>query len=433
MLMVTEDGYQRLNKSRKFRNKHASDRQCVRVLDPEWNRRARINVAHNRSFVPTRWRRKKTGNAGVNLQMRIMEKTVPFAAGAVSFAILMALATPSWSQVPKAAFNVVTDAVLYDGGPSLGDSATVRWDFYKADASGQRSDVNAGGSYDATFEAKLPVGKYVAVAALGNIVREIPFEVKDGATARPKANFDAAELTVIPRRSPGGDVEAQARTEVTQGPFKESIYGETHAFVPAGTVKLIGSIGPARAEETLSVKAGETLRHDLIIPSGVVIAKAVYAQDGKAVETGDIRFEALSAKETLDGTRQSINGVYGVGKVMEMPAGDFMMSARLGKVTVQQPFTVTAGKRTEITVNLDAGILVVKAAGAERIDIMAITRDLQGTPEEISGRYDTEHQETLHPGDYSVRVTYEKKANRDPKEIKATVKAAERTEIKVTE
>uniref|UniRef100_UPI0028AC634B hypothetical protein n=1 Tax=Rhizobium sp. TaxID=391 RepID=UPI0028AC634B len=284
-----------------------------------------------------------------------------------------------------------------------------------------------------TFEAKLPAGRYVGVAALGNVTREIPFEVKDGSVARPKVNFDAAELTVVPKRSPDSDVETQAKTEITKGDFKDSVYGQNTAFVPAGEVLLTGSIGPARAQETLAIKAGEKISHELVIPSGVVVAKAVYAQDGKAVETDDIRFEALSAKETLDGTRQTINGVYGTGKIMEMPAGDFVMRTRLGKVMVEQPFTVTAGKRSEINIDLNAGVLAITAPGAERIDIVETTKDLQGTQKEISGRYGTRHQETLHPGDYSVKVSYDEKSGRDPKEIKATVKAAERTETNVPE
>lgn len=352
----------------------------------------------------------------------------------VSAVLLMAaLPSPLWAQEPAPQFNVVTDAVLFDGGPSLGNSDKVRWDFYKADRNGARTDANAGGSYDATFEAKLPAGRYVGVAALGNVTREIPFEVKDGSVARPKVNFDAAELTVVPKRSPDGDVETQAKTEITKGDFKDSVYGQNAVFVPAGEVLLTGSIGPARAQETLAIKAGEKISHDLVIPSGVVVAKAVYAQDGKAVETDDIRFEALSAKETLDGTRQTINGVYGTGKIMEMPAGDFVMRARLGKVTVEQPFTVTAGKRSEINIDLNAGVLAITAPGAERIDIVETTKDLQGTQKEISGRYGTRHQETLHPGDYSVKVSYDEKSGRDPKEIKATVKAAERTETNVPE
>ncbi|MGC4391396.1 hypothetical protein [Agrobacterium sp. M50-1] len=344
-----------------------------------------------------------------------------------------ALPTPSQAQQPAPQYNVITDAVLFDGGPSLGNSDKVRWDFYKADRSGGRTDDNAGGSYDATFEAKLPAGKYVGVAALGNVTREVSFEVKDGGVARPRVNFDAAELTVVPKRSPGGDVETQAKTEITRDDFKDSVYGQNTVFVPAGEVLLTGRIGPARAEEKLAIKAGEKISHELVIPSGVVIAKAVYAQGGRAVETDDIRFEAMSAKETLDGTRETINGIYGTGKMMEMPAGDFVMRARLGKVTVEQPFTVTAGKRTEITIDLDAGVLAIKAPGAERIDIVETTRDLQGTQKEISGRYGTQHQETLHPGDYSVKVSYDKKSGREPKEIKATVKAAERTETSVPE
>ncbi len=347
--------------------------------------------------------------------------------------LVAALPSPSRAQQPALQFNVVTDAVLFDGGPSLGNSDKVRWDFYKADRSGARTDANAGGSYDATFEAKLPAGRYVGVAALGNVTREIPFEVKDGSVARPKVNFDAAELTVVPKRSTDGDVETQAKTEITKGDFKDSVYGQNTVFVPAGEVLLTGSIGPARAQETLAIKAGEKISHELVIPSGVVVAKAVYAQDGKAVETDDIRFEALSAKETLDGTRQTINGVYGTGKIMEMPAGDFVMRARLGKVMVEQPFTVTAGKRSEINIDLNAGVLAITAPGAERIDIVETTKDLQGTQKEISGRYGTRHQETLHPGDYSVKVSYDEKSGRDPKEIKATVKAAERTETNVPE
>ena len=344
-----------------------------------------------------------------------------------------ALPAPSQAQQPAPQYNVVTDAVLFDGGPSLGNSDRVRWDFYKADRSGGRTDDNAGGSYDATFEAKLPAGKYVGVAALGNVTREVPFEVKDGSVVRPKVNFDAAELTVVPKRSAGGDVETQAKTEITKDDFKDSVYGQNTVFVPAGEVVLAGRIGPALAEEKLAIKAGEKISHELVIPSGVVVAKAVYAEGGRAVETDDIRFEAMSAKETLDGTRETINGIYGTGKIMEMPAGDFVMRARLGKVTVEQPFTVTAGKRTEITLDLDAGVLAIKAPGAERIDIVETTRDLQGTQKEISGRYGTQHQETLHPGEYSVKVSYDKKSGREPKEIKATVKAAERTETDVPE
>ena len=55
----------------------------------------------------------------------------------------VALATPSQAQQPNPQYNVITDAVLFDGGPSLGNSDRVRWDFYKADRTGVRTDENA--------------------------------------------------------------------------------------------------------------------------------------------------------------------------------------------------------------------------------------------------------------------------------------------------
>lgn len=336
---------------------------------------------------------------------------------------------------PAPQINVKTDAVLVKGGPSLGNSDKVRWDFYKADSTGGRSDVNVGGAYDATFEEKIPVGKYVAVAALGNISREIPVEIKDGSVADVKADFDAAQLTIVPKRSQDSkEAEPLARVEVTQGTsFTDSIYGSKQIFVPAGELKLAGRIGPAHAEATISVKAGETVSHDLIIPSGVVVTGAVYKEGGRAVETDNIRFETVSPDQTLDGTRETLTGTYGVGKLMQMPAGNFIMRARLGQVSVETPFTVTAGQRTNLTVNLDAGVLAVSAPDAQRIDILETTKDLQGTQKEISGRYDTKHQETLRPGNYSVKITYDDKTKREPKEVNATVTAAERTELNITD
>ncbi len=364
-----------------------------------------------------------------NFRMRISLVIVSTLFASAAFA---QTATPT---VPKPPINVRTDAVLVKGGPSLGNSDKVRWDFYKVDSAGGRSDENVGGAYDATFEEKIPEGKYIAVAGLGNIRREIPVEVKDGSVAEVKADFNAAQLTVVPKRSPDSkDAEPQARVEVKQGAdFSDSIYGAKQIYVPAGQLTLEGRIGPARAEDTITVTAGEIVSHDLIIPSGVVIANAVYKEGGRAVETDNIRFETVSPTETLDGTRDTLTGTYGVGKMMQMPAGDFIMRARLGKVSAEIPFSVTAGQRTNVTVNLNAGVLAVTAPDAQRIDIVETTKDLQGTQKEISGRYGTTHQETLHPGDYSVKITYDDKTNREPKELTATVKAAERTELNITD
>lgn len=387
-----------------------------------------FDVVISEFWVPSRDGAKAMGCRGI-FRMRVCIIVVSTLLASTAFA---QTASPS---APKPQINVKTDAMLVSGGPSLGDSDKVRWDFYKADSAGNASTENVGGAYDATFEEKIPVGKYVAVASLGNVSKTIPVEITDGKVAQVNVVFDAALLTIVPKRSADSkEAEPQARVDIKQGTaFTDSIYGAKEIYVPAGELKLEGRIGPAQASETISVKAGETVSRDLIIPSGVVVANAVYKDGGRAVETDNIRFETVSTDETLDGTRETITGSYGVGKLMQMPAGSFIMRARLGKVTAETPFNVTAGQRTTVTVNLDAGVLAVIAKDAQRIDIMEITKDLQGTQKEISGRYDTKHQETLHPGEYTVKVTYDDKTRREPKLVNATVTAAERTELNITD
>lgn len=348
------------------------------------------------------------------------------------FAVSSLFATAAFGVEPPPEFNVKTDAVLFSGGPSLLDSEAVRWDIYIADSAGGRSENNVGGAYDATFQTKLAPGKYIAVAGIGSLRREMPLDVRDGAVTQVRANFDAAQVTFIPKRSADSKTaEPDARIEISQGEFKEGIYGQKLVYVPAGELTVQGRIGPTTVDEKLSVSAGEVVGHVVVIPSGVVISKAVYKEGGDPVIVDDIRFDALSTQVTLDGTRETVNGTYGVNKTMDMPAGDYIMRARLGHVTTEVPFSVKPGQRTDLLVNIDAGVLAVTAPGADRIDITETTKDIQGKQTEVSGRYGTKHQETLHPGEYVVKVSYEKSANRDPKELKAVVKAAERTELTV--
>lgn len=342
------------------------------------------------------------------------------------------VATAAYAAPPAPQYNVKTDAILFTGGTSLGDSNRVRWDIYLADSSGGKSSQNLGGAYDATYEAKLPPGKYIGVAALGSIRREVPFEVKDGVIAKPFANFEAAQLKIIPKRTADGKpAGAEARLTVSQGDFEERAFGAKDIYVPAGDVTLKGSIGPAQAETKLTLKPGEIKDYVLVIPSGVVVTTAVYKQDGLTVTGDDIRFDAMAIEKSLEGVQNRINGTYGIGKVLDMPAGDFLMRAQMGKVTTEVPFTVKAGERTDLVIDLNAGVLAITAPGAERIDIDVVSNDIQAKRKMISGGYASQYQDTLTPGDYVVKVTYDKSANKDPKEVKATVKAAERTELKV--
>ncbi|MCF3640134.1 hypothetical protein LXM94_09150 [Rhizobium sp. TRM95111] len=235
---------------------------------------------------------------------------------------------------------------------------------------------------------------------------------------------------MTPKRTPEDDrADDSARVDLRQGDFADGGYGLTEAFVPAGAIGIEAKIGPARIEDTVTVRAGETVEHTVVVGAGIVVTKAVYAEGGPEVDSGDVRFDVVAAKSNIDGNRDNVNGTYGTNNPIESPSGDYVLTARLGSATGETPFSLRAGERLDVSVNINAGVLAVSAPGAYRIDLKDGKKDIQGNRKDVSGNYGTEHQDTLHPGDYVIVVTYE--GDKAPKEAKATVKAGERTEITV--
>lgn len=332
---------------------------------------------------------------------------------------------------PAVAFNTEFDSVLSEGGPSLGDNDNVFWEIYKADADGKPAGDYLESQYKGKFSGNYPPGKYIAVATLQSAVkREVPFEVKDGAVAKPFINFDAGHVTIHPKRTPeAAEDDADAAVEIAFGGYSTTYYGTAKFYASAGDVKLIGKIGPSIAEETVSVKAGETIERDLVIGSGVVLNKAIYAEGGTAVDSGNVFFEVVAANKNIDGTRKSIAYNYGTGTKLDVPPGEHVLTAKLGSATGEIPFTIKAGEMKEVTVNINAGVLAITAPGASFIEILSAAKDIQGNQKSMSYNYGAEWQDTLPPGDYIVAVKYE--GDVAPKQAKATVKAGERSEVAV--
>ncbi|AOF91541.1 VWA domain-containing protein [Sinorhizobium sp. RAC02] len=341
----------------------------------------------------------------------------------------VAVAEPE--PAPAIEFNTELDSVLSEGGPSLGDNNDVFWEIYKADANGAPAGDYIESQYKGAFSGNYPPGKYIAVATLqSSIKRQAPFEVKDGAVAKPFVNFDAARLVIMPKRTPeDADADPNAAIEIAFGDYSTTYYGTAKFYASAGEVKLNGSIGPAKVVETLSVKAGETIERDLVIGSGIVLNKAIYAEGGPEVDSGNMFFEVVEATKAIDGSRKSIANSYGTGTKIDVPPGDHVLTAKLGLATGEIPFNLKAGEMKEVVVNINAGVLAITAPGAYSIEILNAKKDIQGNQKSMSTNYGAEYQETLPPGDYVVVVKYE--GDVAPKEAKATVKAGERSEVTV--
>jgi Ca-activated chloride channel family protein len=329
---------------------------------------------------------------------------------------------------PKVAMNVEPDAVLSEGGKSLGENNDVQWKLFAVDANDNPAEEPLDTSYKAHYAIHLDPGKYIGEATLhGVIVRRVPFEVTDKTVAKPLVNFDAAQVTLVPRRVPGGDPDSNAVLELTFGDYQVTEYGQKTTYIAAGDAKIKATLGASSVEEMLTVKAGDILTKDIIIASGIVTTKAVYAEGGPDVESHDIYFEIVPKTKAIDGSRKTIAYNYGTDAKLDTPAGEFVLVATLGKAAGETPFAIGAGEAKPVTVNINGGVIAIKAAGADRIVVLSAKKDIQGQQKEITSTFGPEWQDTVPPGDYIVRATFA--GDVAPKEKLATVKAGERSEI----
>ncbi|MGV8936292.1 MAG: vWA domain-containing protein [Allorhizobium sp.] len=330
---------------------------------------------------------------------------------------------------PAVEFNVETDAVLSEGGPSLGKTNDVNWQFYKANADGEPDGDYLDNQYVAAYATNLPAGKYVAVATLENAIKKtLPFEVIDGKVAKLFVNFDAAHLVITPKRTPQDTAaDDAARIDVMFGEFTPTFYGKTHLYVAAGPVTITGSLGAAVAEQTITAEAGQMIDMDLVIASGVVVNRAIYGTGAGDVDSGEVFFEVVSPKQDINGDRKSFANTYGTGTKLDTPTGELVLTARLGSARGETAFSIGAGERKDVTVDLNAGVLAVLSPDADRIVVNDAKKDIQGNAREVSYGFGPELKDTLPAGDYVVTVTF--KGDTAPQEHKVTIKAGERTEI----
>ncbi|MDO9415792.1 vWA domain-containing protein [Pararhizobium sp.] len=332
----------------------------------------------------------------------------------------------------KLEYNTMFDSTISEGGPSLGhDNTDVHWTIYKATADNQRDGDYIDSQYYGAFNGTYPAGRYIAVANLNSAIeREVRFEVKDGEVAKPYINFDAAVVTITPKRTPeDAEPDGNAAVRVSFGGYSTTNYGRAKMYASAGEVKLEGTIGSTTVQDSFPVKAGETVEHDIIIGTGVVMNKAVYLAGGLEVESSEIFFQIESATKDINGQRKTFGNTYGTGTKIDSPAGDFILTAKLGSATGQTPYTIKAGEAKDVVIDINAGVLAVTAPGAYRIDIQSAKKDIQGNQKDYSPSFGAEHKDTLPAGDYIVHVTYE--GDKAPQDKPVKITAGERTEITV--
>lgn len=324
--------------------------------------------------------------------------------------------------------NLAFTAVLGEGGPAL--DADGKWEIFPLTGDTPATDALDYG-YDPTWRTKVPAGRYLVRVSKDMAMAETIVEAKENELVERELVLDAGWLAVSVVPDEAAETDDSARFDIGASGKQDGGYGQGRFLVPAGDVTVKARLGQAKAEESFAIAAGESLDKRIVAGIGVLAVEAIYAENGPEVEDDGYRVDVLSAKMSLDGKREDIDGGYGPGNQFKLSPGDYIVRLRLGAATAEQPVSVRQGEMSAVTVNLNAGVLNVKAPGAYRIEILPAKADIQGRREAIEGAYDEELQITLPPGDYLAVAIMTGDADADKKEAPASVVAAERAEIMI--
>jgi len=314
------------------------------------------------------------------------------------------------------------------GGEPLKDAGNA-WEIYKANADGSRGEAVA--TEYSNYKGSLEPGDYVVEARLGEVEVEQKLKVEPGQVYTPLFVLNAGTLVVRPRASEGADVSDAATVvvEYPGGTGPATTYGETKIVLPAGEQKLTVKLGTGEVSETIQLAAGQTVEKDVVIGVGHVTVKALYAPGGDEVDSSGLFVEIFKAKLNVDGTREQVSYTYGPNAKFDLAPGDHVAVMTMDKAVAEQPFNIRSGENKDVTVVLDAGVLAIAAPGAKDIKVFSAKKDIQGQRKEFGYGFDGAHQTTLPAGDYVV--TTDRRDGSPVKETPATVKAGERTELKI--
>ncbi len=146
--------------------------------------------------------------------------------------------------------------------------------------------------------------------------------------------------------SPGMAIEiyaAKVKLDGTRDKVAYNFGADAKFDLPPGDYVLYGKLNGAQAEVPFSVKVGELVEPKVILNAGVL----------KVALPGNDGWRVMSAKESLNGDRESFD--YGFGEEFQstLNAGDYVIESEK-KATGEKkltPVTIKAGERQEMTIN----------------------------------------------------------------------------------
>lgn len=218
-------------------------------------------------------------------------------------------------------------------------------------------------------------------------------------------------------------------TGVTQG-FLANV--EPGRYFLEGTLDHNSKIG---ARKIIEVEADGGTKVTLVIPAGRVAVSAISNADGPAVKSDMLyRFFGLEGE---GGKRTEYAVSASATDSLWLPAGEYIVQAKHGKVIASESFVVTADQQTDLTLDMKVGYLKVSARLSETSDLLNGSNvwvnydDDRAATSNNSIDYMTHHKVSrfiLSEGDYIVSS----KSGEASGTAKASVVSGETSEVTIT-
>ena len=342
--------------------------------------------------------------------------------------------TPAPAPAPKpaaVAFNFVGHVVMAEGVELPEKFNQPAWEFFEV-SNGEKG-AHVATEYNADLKTNLPhEGDFIARISDDAAFLEVPFKIEKGKATKLDVSLEAGLVKftgLMDDATAMTDDGAAWQLFDAAGDNPATKYGASTMFLTnASTRKVALSLGTARVEQDVVFAAGKTVEQKMSLGAGVIEVSAVFSQGGQAVPEG-AAIELHKGEADLDGKHEHIATDYAAPSRFKAPAGKYQIVVTRDYATASAAVELKSGGMQKVEVNLNAGYLNVKAAGATSIVIFSGEKDLSGERRNLGTEYGEELNKAFNAGSYHVVVYGAGDAVMAEKDVE--IKAGARAEVSV--
>jgi Ca-activated chloride channel homolog len=284
--------------------------------------------------------------------------------------------------------------------------------------------------YGKDLKAEMPKSGPMMATVTSDFAKVIvPFTREDGKATDVPVNLNAGIVKFQGMMDESTNLPADGPYWVfskADGTYYATGYGgaPTHLFNAGDYVAKL-TMGSASIEAAFKVDPGQTKDMVVLLGSGSARVTGTYSAGGETLPDGTA-FE-LRKPAGISGEKEWVTTEFGPNKVFNVPAGDYVLIAKLNIAEAEMPIKVVAGKEIEANINLNAGFIALSSPAAARLEVYSAEKALDGKRKWLGTEFGTALNYAANAGSYHVVAISSEDAIISEKDI--VVEAGKRSEV----